>query len=315
MKIFFTTISLAVVSGIAYCQTPTLDFESWTGTGANIEPTGWLSENAVVLPPLYNNPQSVFQVTGAETHGGTYAMKIVSVSMTTPIAGLPNPIGLAAPGQQVGVAPKFGFPYAARPNTMTFWAKYSPVSGDTAECAISIWNSTTHDTIATGVWKNAPTIGAYAQQTINLIYNPAFSSELPDSMGLTFSSTILFNPNYSICMNCGKVGSMLWVDDISFNGWNGIFEQLSSEGVSVFPNPAKDFLTIAVDGLDNVASVNVFDATGRRITSGLLSQSLNGMAKKSTVITTSDFSQGIYSFSVLDKNGNAVRIGKFSVVR
>ncbi len=313
MKKPLLTFLISGAMTIGFAQSPTFDFENWTGTGANIEPTGWLSENAVVLPPLYNNPQSVFQATGADVHSGTYAMKILSVLMTSPVAGLPNPIGLAAPGQLAGFAPKFGYPNSLRPNTMTFWCKYTPAAGDTAECGITMWKGT--DTIATGIWKLSSAIGTYTQQTVTLVYNPAFSTEQPDSMGLTFSSTRLLNPNYTLCSNCGTAGSILWIDDIAFNGWNGINENPGAEGVTLFPNPAKDQATIYVDALNEAFSVITFDALGRVVSSTPLASSTNGMNRKNGVINTSGMSAGLYSYSVNDKNGKPLRSGKFSVVK
>jgi hypothetical protein len=298
---------------------PTWDFDTpaWTGSGASTEPAGWISENAAVLPPLYNNPQSVFRATTPDIHGGTYAMKLTSVTMTSnPAPGqLPNPIGLAATGV-VNLSPpslKFGFPYASRPNMISFWYKYSPMASDTAECFVSLWNGVTHDTIAYGFWKTGATVGTYTQQNITLTYDPSFSTEFPDSMAVIFSSTILFNANYSLCMNCGQAGSNLYVDDITFSGWNGINEHPAANDVIVYPNPASAYVTIIAD-VNEASSVIVYDVTGKAVSSASLNQAMNGMNRKESVVNASALSSGVYSYSIADKNGISLRNGKLSIV-
>lgn len=305
--LFSIIITGASVTGFAQ----TWDFESWTGT----EPTGWISANELmILPP---NPQSAFQETvAANVHGGTKALKLVSVNLTNnPGNALPNPIGLAAPGQLVSFVPKFGAPFTSRPASVDFWYMYTPAANDTAEFLVFLWNSTTGDTLGAGYWRTGAAASSYTSQGVPITYNPLFSSQFPDSMALTFSSTKLFNSNYTFCPNCGTAGSTLWLDDITFNGSNGVNERPSSEGVTLFPNPAKESINISVDALTDAFSVTAYDATGRIISTTSLSSSNNNMNRKSAVITTSEFSSGLYSYCINDKNGTALRAGTFNVVR
>jgi hypothetical protein len=305
-------ISGALIS--SYAQAPTWDFETWTGTGASIEPSGWLSENAVVLPPLYNNVQSVFQATGADTHSGTYAMKIVTVALVSnpDPATIPDPMGAAWPGK-INYSPlslKDGLQFTGRPATVDFWYKYAPTGSDSASCLVilSKWN-TSRDTIATGGWVLKTAVSSYALSTMNLVYNPAFSTMLPDTMRIYFSATCWFP------ISCGKVGSTLWVDDIAFNGWNGVNENPNAIGVTLFPNPASDFATISVDALNEAYSATAYDATGRIVSTIPLSSSTNGMNRRSGIINTSGLASGFYSYTINDNNGNPLRSGKFSVVK
>ena len=308
MKKILLSLSITALSAGAFAQTTTWDFEAWTGN----EPTGWISENELML---LGNPQSCFKESvPANVHSGSFSMNLLSVTMTNnPGNSLPNPIGLAAPGKLVSFVPKFGIQYTARPNAVDFWYKYTPVLGDTAEFLITLWNSATGDTLAAGYWKTGATVSTYASQTVTLTYNPAFSTEFPDSMALTFSSTKLFNPDYSLCLNCGAAGSNLWVDDINFTGWNGINEHPSSNNVIVYPNPSTNYANIIAD-VAEAASVNIYDVTGKMVSSSSLEQTVNMINRKEGVINTSKFSAGIYSYSILDKSGTSLRNGKFSVV-
>jgi len=315
----------AIISGISFCafaQPPTWDFESWTGTGTGIEPFGWISENAAILPPIYNNPQSVFQATGADVHSGTYAMQIVSVKMTSNPAPtqLPDPVGIAATGAVSFVPPslKFGFANSSRPASVSFWYKYTPAAGgDVGGCFVALtkWNTTTNkrDTIANGLWTTTAAVTAYTSQSVNLTYYS--TTEFPDSMAIIFSSTNLFNLNYTLCLNCGKAGSTLWVDDIAFSGNNAVNEHLSSEGVTLYPNPASEYVNISVDALNEAFSVSVFDVTGKLAATAPLNLSNSIVSRRSGVINTADLATGLYSYTVLDQSGAALRAGKFSVVK
>ena len=291
---------------------PTWDFETWSGAGASTEPSGWISENELTV---VGNPQSAFkETTAANVHGGAASMKLVCVTMTNPIAGLPNPIGLAAPGKLTGFKPKFGMPYTGRPASVDFWYKYTPVSGDFTEFLVILWNSTTQDTLGSGYWTTGTAANNYTSQVVTITYNPAYSAELPDSMALTFSSSKLFNPDYSFCSNCGKAGSTLWVDDVTFSGWNGINEHPASNNIVAFPNPANDHITIIADVAEATTAV-AYDATGRMISSVALNQVLTGITRKEGTISTSNLSSGLYVYSITDKNGNSLRTAKFNVVR
>jgi hypothetical protein len=322
MKKLILSVITSASSLCLFAQTPTMDFESWTGTGTGVAPSGWVSENVAIIPPIYNNPQSVFNATSPDNHGGTSAMKIVSVAMTTnPAPGkLPDPVGLAATGK-VNLSPpslQFGFGSSSRPVSVSFWYKYAPAgSGDTGGffIALTSWNTSTNkrDTVANALWTTTAAAASYTQQTVTLNY---YSTTLiPDSMALIFSSTNLFNTNFSLCMNCGKPGSTMWVDDITFTGWNGINENLNTEGVTLFPNPANESVNISVNALTDAFEVKAYDATGRIVSTTPLSLSNGTMNSKSSVINTSAFASGLYSYSIVDKSGHALRAGKFSVVR
>lgn len=312
---------LLVISGASVCAfaQPTWDFDTpspaWNGTGPNEQPNGWVTGNVIVGGFFPGNTQSVFKAVAPDVHGGLYAMQIVTVDVVTnPDATLiPDPIGFAITGSVVVVPAlslKFGFGYSARPASAEFWYKYAPSGTDTASFFMWLtkWNTVTvtRDTVAWGYWETSATVSSYTQQSVTLTY---LSSTLsPDTAGVIFSAT------GTGCMTCGNVGSTMWVDDVTFSGWNGINEHPSSNGVIMFPNPASEFVTISLDA-DDAANVIAYDATGRRVAAASLSEPINSINKKAGVINTSNLTAGIYSYSVMDKNGNTLRAGKFSVVR
>ncbi|MFI5163761.1 MAG: T9SS type A sorting domain-containing protein [Bacteroidia bacterium] len=306
-----------IISGTSVCAfaQPTFDFETWTGSAASIEPNGWISANVLTG---FGDPKSVFK-DSLTPHSGKYDMKITSVTLSINPAptSLPSPIGLAATGAVVGTTLKFGVPFTARPNSVSFWEKDSLVSGDNAEffMCLTAWNLTTHkrDTLGFGTWQTGTTVNSYTMQTVTLTYTT--SVEFPDSMAMIFSSTKLFNANYSLCLNCGTPGSKLWVDDISFAGWNGVNELEMSKGVSVFPNPTSGLATIMLEDVNDAYMVEVFDIAGRLIKTIPFSESANAVNKRSAVIPTQGMPAGLYSLSVYDKSEHLLRNGKLSVVK
>jgi len=315
MKKILLSLLVSGASVYAFAQ-PTWDFDSpspaWNGVGPNEQPNGWVSGNVLVSPFFPGNTQSVFKATAPDVHGGTYAMKIVTVDLVTnpDPSMIPDPIGFAATGAIVGTALKTGFPYTARPLSAGFWYKYAPTGTDTASffMYLSKWNTITlsKDTIAWGYWETSATVSAYTLTTVTLTY--LSTTLFPDSAGILFSAT---GPG---CLACGNVGSTLWVDDVFFSGWSGINEPSSSNGVIVFPNPANDYVNIIAD-VNDASSIIAYDATGRMVSSAVLNQAMNGTNRRSGVINTSSLSSGLYSYSILDKNGSSLKNGKFSIVQ
>lgn len=313
MKKLLLSIFIIGTSVYSYSQAPTRDFETWTTSGSTEDPTGWFSAN--VMSPL-GNPPSVSKVTGAEAHGGTYAMKILSVTLTNTLgAPIPNPVGLAATGKVNGNQFKIGFPYTSRPTSIDFWYHYLPVSsGDTAACFVYLWNGVSKDTIGAALWKTPTQTSVYTSHSLPITYNSALSGVTPDSMAIVFSSTRLFKSDTTFCTNCGKAGSTLYVDDLAFVGTNGIDENPSSNGVTLYPNPASDRVTITVDG-SHAVSARVYDATGRAVAVSTELTQTSVLNRRTGTITTSSLASGLYSYSVIDKSGNVINTGKFNVVK
>lgn len=319
MKKILFSILVSGSSACLFAQIPTLDFESWTtmnnGTLAvPEEPTGWVTGNQLVSIISPGNSTSVTKATGADAHGGLAAMKITTVDVVNDPSGgqLPDPTGIAF-GGKVQLSPLKlgnGFPYAARPTTCTFWHKYTPQAGDSASCGVVLtkWNGTTRDTIAEGGIVIKTAAASYTQSTFTLTYDPAFSTVIPDSMGLGFSATCLAT------QTCGKVGSILWVDDIVFSGSNNINEHLSSIGVILFPNPSSGLITISSEASEAMSAV-IYDVTGRVVISSSVFKMAAASNTKEWSINTSELSTGVYSYMLVDNSGTAIRAGKFNVIR
>jgi hypothetical protein len=86
---------------------------------------------------------------------------------------------------------------------------------------------------------------------------------------------------------------------------NGINEVSQAHHTLVYPNPASTQVTFRFSA-QNAQYISVYDLTGREITKA---EMLNG----TSVLNTSSFSNGLYLFRLLDKSGNVLDNGKFTI--
>ena len=87
----------------------------------------------------------------------------------------------------------------------------------------------------------------------------------------------------------------------------GINEATAASQVNVFPNPAQNEITFAVEA-SKVASIQVFDIAGRMIDSYAVSGN-------TASINTSDFANGVYSYTLMGNNNAILNRGKFTVAK
>jgi hypothetical protein len=87
----------------------------------------------------------------------------------------------------------------------------------------------------------------------------------------------------------------------------GINEYTSAESVNVFPNPAQNVVNFMVDA-SKAQSIQVYDITGKMINAYTVSVN-------NPQIDITSFANGIYSYSVVGKNGVVLNRGKFTVAK
>jgi hypothetical protein len=264
-------------------------------------PDNWQTYNFLSLlsPP---NPLSAFKAIGIDVHSGNYALKLTSIHViNNPVPTQINDTTGGAFTGKINLSPityTYGFPYTGRPEKLEFWAKYAPVGADTAHSYVALtkWNGTNHDTIATGLI-NMNATPVYSLFQINLTYR---STELPDTASIAFLSSSL---NIT-----ARVGSTLFIDDVAFTGWVGIDQyDNNSSKVQLFPNPAKDNVTIHIQ-INDADNVQLVDASNK----------LAGIYKIQNYnanINTSLFAAAIYFYEIRDKKNRVLSKGKFNVIR
>ncbi len=295
-------ITYFFIFAISHCKAqPNGGFENWTQEFNYQNPDGWQTLNFMsnTNPP---NPLSAFKATGIDKHSGSYALKLKTIFINNNIfPGRLADTGCAVFTGSIAVSPfsyRYGFPYTSRPDKLEFWFKYIPVGGDTAGVIACLrkWNGAGYDTVAFG-GKNIPAEAGYTLFQLDLIYK---STEMPDSAVIAFASSKL--------PTCARQNSTLFIDDVTFTGTADI-DHLDEGAVKIkiFPNPAKDNLTIEVlnEAADNV---QVFDAFGK----------LAGIYKiynYNTAVNTGAFAEGCYTCEIRDKKNKILAASKFNVIK
>lgn len=161
-KILLSTVAVAALALASNAQTfiPNPGFESWaTTTGEDQQPQSWISYNVFTSPLIpggSGNPTSVTQAGTPDNYQGNYSARIETVTLVTnpDPTNVPATAGALFTGSVALVSPYMfpGYSSQQRPATMSYYAKYTPVNGDSAYCLVAVthWNGTSRDTIAWG---------------------------------------------------------------------------------------------------------------------------------------------------------------------
>ena len=211
-------------------QLPNYDMENWTDMSVE-EPDGWGTFNA----PLFI--AGLVPVTKSmNAHGGSYSARLESFDLggdTLPGAIANNTISFTGAVQ--------GEPFSELPLTLDGWFLFEPSGADTA----LIFAQFSYNGIPVGSAVHAFT-GTVTNWTpfsapVNMIIPP-------DTMLL-------------VVFSGGNPGSVLHLDDLSFDGLFSEVRYVEQDQAFLFPNPASDQLTIHLPiGADRV---RVIDAVGR----------------------------------------------------
>lgn len=286
LGIFFTAV-IAQGQGI-----PNAGFEEWTNNTYYEDPNGWITFNS--LTALV---QSATVEKSIDKHSGNYAVKISTKTHTIgspPFAKTDTLAGIAVSGSNG----KPGFAYSGRPAHFNGYYKHDCPKGDTAFIVAYLykWNTVKgkRDSLAIAYFYSASTVDTYVPFTAQFGYTS--STKSADTAVIIISSS-------------GKKklpGSVLYVDDLTFDVVTDVSESLQGQMVLAYPNPAKEDFSIA-NLPDNAANILVKDLTGRTI------EEIN--ATPITTFSTLNYPQGIYYYEVKDKSSSLLHSGKFCVTK
>jgi len=313
MKKTVLTISALVMFAIgANAQSPDFSFETWNNVPFSTtiqDPQGWASLNT--LNVFTSTPVSVFKETTAP-FAGTSSAKITTVKVAGAL--IPNPyqtghnidtagfltIGKIITNPSAGII--YGYNYTWRSAVLSFQSKYTRIAGDSAFVLVTLtkWNGTSRDTIANGKYATNSSSSNYSLHSINLTFNPAFATVLPDSEQIFISSSIYSHPG-------AKIGSAFYIDDLAWSGYNSTNDIRGIDNtVSIYPNPATNNINFKCSIDANILEVT--DITGRLIAS-------YSMDNKKVNIETSSFPSGIYFYSISNKKKEIINRGKFEIAK
>jgi len=273
---------------------PNPSFENWTDHGNYSDPDGWQSDNYVsagfgVVPVEPDTvPQEGELCAKLVTKGGDTLSSISAAGILC--AGTFNSTILFCDG---------GFPCPQTYNYFNGYAFYTPVGDDKAGVAAYFFkwneNKNARDTIGVAFSPMEDTGGDYVYFSLKFSF---ISLAEPDSACVILASSTSAGNN-------PPKGSKLRVDNLEFSDVTGI-DEATSNASAVFPNPADDKIIFQMTPTPDRYTLNIYDAMGRQLKSILL-------RTNHYQINTTNFSQGMFYYSVNNESGKVVSSGSFMV--
>jgi len=254
MKTTFITILTALAMSVAMAQTtvPNGDFENWADP-YNITDWDGLNYNGGII-----NFHTFSQTDDA--HSGDYAAQVETISQPL-IGALP---GIAFTGNIEFDPTTFeysfnlGVPVEGRPSELKGYYKYEPASGDSMAIVVGMfkWNEEQQDldSIGGGLFFTGNTANSYTEFSAPIQYFNQVDEA--DTMYIMMFSSL----------DSYHVGSKLKVDDLTLEyGTTGIDGKSSVPDISVYPNPATDYINVDSNGQINEANLIITDLYGRQV--------------------------------------------------
>lgn len=285
----FLVAALTVVSFFkANAQGINGGFEQWdsvdNGMFTNHVPIGWF-EFMNSICESESLPWSVTQSTDA--HSGSYAIQLKNIATSLNQTAM---LMTNSSSQDGGMNNKI--PVTSRYTRLEGYYKYSTLQPDTF--SIMVLMTKGEDFIAVAEFKRAANTSNYTKFSIPIVYtSPA--SIIPDSAVIMITAGS--NENF-------REGSTLLLDDITFalnTGLNDTKDAFKAE-VSVYPNPASDYVNIAVKeathGKVKVELVNIIGQTLKVEETTPVNQQVNMQ------LNLCDAPKGVLFIKVSDESGS-----------
>lgn len=302
-KILLAFFTLAICAINVNAQgPPDFGFENpWGAIGGNAQ--GWASAK-LFYPNVVIRDTVIYHFGGTSAKVTTTDVSLVAGQtngLLPPISGIILS-GIINPSATPPV--QLGYPFSQRKDSLGFFARYQPTGVDTAFAQVIFYKRQSvapfkRDTIAQGLTKINATNGTFNLHYVEMLYNPSFiNTTLPDSALIVFSSSTRVG---------GQIGSTLWVDDLKWGTINtGITETIQNENIKLSPNPADEFVTINFGNSKAIKQFEILDLNGKLIESFTVNS-------KTETIGVGHLNNGLYFYTVRDKNSSIITAGKFTV--
>ena len=269
------------------------DLESWsnhtTPPPAYEEPTGGMLFSLNEISSFPGNPPITCFKETSNVHGGSYCARMVSGSVTligTTIF-VPGVLGTVKPYYSPNIGATLGVPFTDSPKKFKGWYRYTSVQGDSAEISAATVRTTggVRETLTVAKMVVKQTVSNWTAFEIPFV---EVASGTPDSIVIVCVSSAGYNLQ-NLTQGQGKVGSTLWVDDMSFDYTVGNAEEImNGETMNIFPNPASDIMTVTYTQNLHNGRLNIIDANGKTV----LSQAYKG---QSAAVDVSMLASGVYT--------------------
>ena len=267
---FLVIILLVLSINTINAQIPNNGFEDWaTDDDGQYNPVGWTTLNDD--PYICATPYT-------PAYAEIYSMKVTTVDYGFAVV----------PG-----AAQAEFPYAQRPATIEFCLKATVMPGDRVYVVVSLYDG---DSIIAAPGNCTFSIDTTIENYTCLSYPITYlSNKYPTSGNIMILAGT----------NTPQVGTFIVVDEIQFSGTTGINNSFnaSEKIVRNFPNPAQNYTYLHVKlSKESDVEVVIMDMNGKLVQS-IPYQSLQS-GKNDLLVNTSQFANGIYTYSVKSKDFN-----------
>ena len=287
MKKIYLFIFSVAMSTVAFSQAlPNPGFENWTSQGSYDDPDNWNTLNSTTST---FGVITVQQATGADVHSGSYAIKMITLSVLGQNAnGLATTGTINIVGQTVGG----GLPYTLRPDSITGWYKCDPQGADFGFIDFTLFAANGTDTVGFAKFHTpSAQVSTYTYFSVGLTY---YNANTPAIARCVMSSS----EGVSSVLN-----SVLIIDDLAlvFNP-SGIREPVFGKSTVRYKS-STGRLTVVTG---SHAKISVIDMTGKKVFE-------NTVEAGSTGFTLASLLPGLYIYRFTDESMKQTASGKFIV--
>ncbi len=269
-----------------------LDFETWGGVGPSAD---WTAQFALFAAG------SVTQETANPSQGAS-AAKLQTVNCA--FCGF-----FSLPTTMPGLI-QMKVPYTNRPISMTYDYRGYIETNDEALvfAALTRWDTITNsaDFIGQAIMQYPGMLNftSWQNESVNFQYNPG----TPDTLTIiVISSDSLAITGSGLPDTYQSTNTNFYIDNMQLVLPVGIKENINLSTYRLFPNPANDKFTVATSDA-SAEKVKIFDVTGRLV-------GTYDLEDKKVNVSTENYSNGMYIYSIYDANNKVLHTSKFNVAK
>ena len=270
LLVTFTLLTIAMSATYAQTTIPNGGFEFWESYET---PASWSWSPSNIHTSYMGFPVNIVTVTkdSLTPKSGKFAARLETKPTIT---GVPPSPGFITLGKfwfsiaPMGGGTKGGIAFNTRPDSVIGYYKSTPIGNDSATIILRMWKGTTMlPNIAYNNIKLPPS-ATWKKFSFAVFY--LHPTNTPDSLDLIFSSSNFLDTSKL------EAGSVLYLDDVTFDKKTSIFSNSqNTRNLSVFPNPANEYINIKIDGTDGEARIEILDNSGRLVKATPVRQGVN----------------------------------------
>lgn len=274
MKKFYVLLAMMFTIVISKAQIPNSGFENWSTKNGYSNPVDWDNFN-----DMTSQMSIITCEKGLNPNSSSY-LKLTS--KTVPGFGVIPGLAVCGAFDLNTMSPSSGFAYTKRPTSLSGICRHNEANGF-VEIRLTKWdqNSNTRIIISNSIYPFSGKTSGWTKFSIPMNY---INSTSPDSCIILISASDDSPTN----------GDYLYLDDLNFNEVTAVDDENFNSNITVYPNPATDFIQPSIlSQLNDSSNFQIMDINGRIIqTSVQLSNQINK-------IDVSTLTPGLYLIKVI----------------